>query len=217
VTWTILIPTLGQRRDLLARLLDVLMPQLVEGVDVLACWDNGETALSRKRQALVEAATGEYVCFIDDDDLVKPDYVSSIVAAIKEHPDYVGFLVDVYRDGEFYGAGSHSLEWGGWFTRPDGLMCRDVTHRNPMLKRIALTADFEVTPRGGSEDEPWANQLRGRLQSQVMVPRVLYDLLWVPAQTAWDDPDRKVRPVDAHGRPWARIDVGSDRFAWLEV
>ena len=57
MTWTILIATLGQRRQMLARLLDVLMPQVDahEGVKVLAHFDNGETDLAVKRQALLAA------------------------------------------------------------------------------------------------------------------------------------------------------------------
>lgn len=216
---TILIPTLGQRRDLLKRLLADLMPQVkaaAGAVDVLAYWDNGETSLAVKRQALVEAAAGDYLCFIDDDDTVSGDYVSSLLDALSTRPDYVGFLVDVYRDGQFYGHGSHSLEHGGWFDRADGLMCRDITHRNPIPASVARAADFSVTSRGVSEDRPWADQLRagGLLRREVMVPRVLYHLWWLTTSVTWQDPDR-IAATDPAGKRWRRL-PSRPHFAYLE-
>lgn len=216
---TILIPTLGQRRDLFSRLISGLMPQVDAAggaVDVLAWWDNGQTDLAVKRQGLLDAARGEYVCFIDDDDTVADDYVRSLLGALESRPDYVGFLVDVYRDGGFYGHGSHSLEHGGWFNRRDGLMCRDITHRNPMPAEVARSADFRVTPRGQSEDRPWADQLRagGLLRREVMLPRVLYNLWWVTTSTTWQDPDR-ISAADATGKPWRRKRVTSPHFAYV--
>ena len=70
-TWTILIATIGQRRDLLARLLDGLLPQVDAAagrVKVLAYWDTGELtrrygsaldAIAHKREKLLEAAKSD--------------------------------------------------------------------------------------------------------------------------------------------------------------
>lgn len=72
--WTIMIATVPQRSRELARLLHRLYPQLTDEVELLI---NGKdlVPIGLKRQAMLCEAKGEYVNFIDDDDLVPKDYV----------------------------------------------------------------------------------------------------------------------------------------------
>jgi hypothetical protein len=74
--WSILIPTIETRAHFLERLLSVLTPQVVDGVEILIEKDDGESKIGAKRNRLIGRATGDYVCGIDDDDLVTSDYVA---------------------------------------------------------------------------------------------------------------------------------------------
>jgi hypothetical protein len=217
MTWTICIATLGQRREHLRRLLDVLMPQVdaAEGVNVLTYFDNGETDLAVKRQALLDAVTSDYVCFVDDDDLVSDDYVTSILAAMTSGPDYVGFEVGVWKNGRRYGLSDHSLRHGAW-SRDGDVYLRDITHLNPMRTTIAKTGDFTLTGRGGAEDRAWVDQIRagGLLQTEVVIDRVLYHYLWVPDGSAWKRPDDRITAADRAGRAWRPLAVASPNFAY---
>lgn len=213
-TLTILIPTLGQRRELFARLLRGLMPQVDAArgrVKVIAFWDNGETALADKRQALVEAVDTDYLCFVDDDDTVADDYVTSILAALTSRPDMVGLWMMVHRDGKPHRRAELSLVHDSWFNGPR-YYCRDITHENPMRSDIAKAADFRLRT-DGPEDSAWSAQLRGKLTTQVMVDRVLYHYWWVPSQSAWKIRDR-IRPTNPHGRPWPPSPLDSPHFRW---
>lgn len=226
-TWSILMATIGQRRNLLARMLGTLLPQVDEAagrVRVLAYWDSGEladtcgsalAAIAHKRETLLAAATGEYVCWLDDDDWVTDDYVSSILAALDERPDMVGFRMQVHRDGRPDRIGEMSLQHTGWENRPR-LYARDITHANPMRTDIARTASF-LARGDGPEDVAWVGQLRagGLLKSEVFIPRVLQHHDWVPARSTWGVPGR-VRTVAPDGRPWERLEVSSPYFSWLE-
>ena len=53
-------------------------------VELLVLIDNKKRTLGAKRNEMIGLAKGEYVVFIDDDDLVSEDYVESILEAIKE-------------------------------------------------------------------------------------------------------------------------------------
>ena len=55
--------------------MSVLAEQLTSEVEVLTELDDGTRSIGEKRNALVESAGGEYVCFVDDDDMVSSDYV----------------------------------------------------------------------------------------------------------------------------------------------
>lgn len=216
-TWTILVPTLGQRRELLCRMLDGLLPQVAQAdgrVDILAYWDNGELDLADKKQALLDAAKGEYISFVDDDDTVSDDYVSSVLDALEHRPDYVGLKLQVYENGRPFVLSHHSLSHGGWINEGAEYYRRDVTCANPMRTDIARTARFDVVARGEAEDVPWVSQLRGRLRSEVFVDRVLYHYWWVPAQSAWMSPNRQIRRTDPSGRPWRPLVVDSPHFTW---
>lgn len=216
-TWTILVPTLGQRAEYLCQMLDGLLPQVEVArgrVKVLAYWDNGEVSIAAKKQALLMAADTDYVCFVDDDDTVSDDYVHSVAAALAYLPDYVGLKLQVYKDGRPYALSHHSLSHAGWLDTGADHLRRDITCANPMRTAIARTAKFVGPPRGIAEDRHWVAQLRGRLRTEVFVDKVLYHYWWCPSQSAWVDPAKQITTVDHHGKPWQPLDVGSPYFAW---
>jgi hypothetical protein len=228
-TWTICIATIGQRRDLLARLLAGLMPQVdaADGrVKVLAYWDSGDLtkrhgsaldAIAHKRQALLNAATTDYVSWLDDDDWVADDYITSILEALDEEPDMVGFTMEIRKDGKPHGMGLISLRYGGWSQKPNGTYLRDITHANPMRTRIARTATF-TDRRGGPEDTAWVGQLRegGLLRTEVVIDKVLQHYDWVVERSSWTVPGR-VKPRDPAGHRWQRLEVDSPNFSYLDA
>ena len=221
-TLTVLVATLGQRRDRLARLLRGLMPQVEAAagrVRVLAFWDNGEIELAAKRQALVDACRTDYLCFVDDDDTVSDDYVAEILAALDSRPDFVGMWMRVYRDGEWWRDAELSLAHlgAGWFDGPTHY-CRDVTHENPIRTDIAQRVDWRGHHRDSPEDSAWAAKLRPLLADarQVMIDRPLYNYWWVPASSAWGlrRRNRVIRNSDPTGQRWQPLHVRSPWFSW---
>jgi glycosyltransferase involved in cell wall biosynthesis len=196
--WSILVPTLGERRHLFERLMTrVLLPQLDPHggrVRVIGWFNNGNPPLPVIRQQMVETAGTEYVSFVDDDDLVSPDYVQRIVTALEERPDYVGFQVQCYSDGRPTAVAYHSLEYRRWRNLPTRYE-RDISHINPVRRELALRADFSVARSGRAEDRAWAEQLRRArvLRTQAVIPRILYHYLYSTNRTAgsgsrWQNP-----------------------------
>jgi hypothetical protein len=74
---SILIATLGERKDRFTALVDKLVSQANDDVEIIAYFNNGELPLGDIRQALVDEAVGQYVCFIDDDDVLVVDHVNN--------------------------------------------------------------------------------------------------------------------------------------------
>lgn len=214
-SWTILVPTLGERRALFNRLMAGLLPQLdpyAGRVRVLGWHNDGTPPLPQIRQRLVERARTEYVSFVDDDDIVSLDYVAEIVAALDQRPDYVGFQVQCYSDGHPTGVAYHSLEFETWrnFT---GRYERDISHLNPIRTALALRADFSRVRARQAEDRAWADQLRRArvLRTQVVIPRILYHYLYSTSRAAgvgsrWQQPRRITRGQ--------RATVTSPYFSW---
>lgn len=211
--WTILIPTLGQRRELLERLLDRLMPQVDEAggaVQILAYWNNGEQSLPEIRQRLIEAVNTPYLSFVDDDDLVEPDFVPAILEALRTGPDFVGFNVQCYTDNQPQGVAYHSLQHRRW-REVDGKLLRDISHINPMRTKAAKAVTFRIARPGQPEDRMWVQQLRARrlLKAEVVIDRVLYHYLWSDSTSAWRRPSRSIRKGD-----WEPLRPESPHFAY---
>jgi hypothetical protein len=209
-SWTILVPTLGERRPLFERLMAGLLPQLdpyAGRVRVVGWHNDGRPPLPKIRQTMVETAASDYVSFVDDDDLVSPDYVDRIVAALETEPDYVGFQVQCYSDGAPVAVAYHSLEFTQW-RNLTGRYERDISHINPIRRQLALRADFARTRSGGAEDRNWAAQLRRAqvLKTQVVIPHILYHYLFTSTGTRWQKP-RAITPGQ-------RSALASPHFTW---
>ena len=77
-------------------------------VEILVAEDNGERPSGAKRNDLIRNSTGEYFCFVDDDDFVAPYYAKAIRDAADGQVDVVTF--DMLRvDIEGGGGRIHSF------------------------------------------------------------------------------------------------------------
>ena len=94
--------------DYLAKLVECLLPQKTKEVEIIIVDDGSKVkfkdamadldikiiekengGVSSARNAGLKAAKGEYIVFVDADDLVSDDYVNQIMAAVKSKPDTV--------------------------------------------------------------------------------------------------------------------------------
>ncbi len=192
------------------RLMAGLLPQLEPysgRVRVIGWHNDGTPSLPKIRQRMVETAGTDYVSFVDDDDVVNPDYVRRIVTALETWPDYVGFQVQCYSDGYPIAVAYHSLEFKRWRNLP-GRFERDISHINPIRTRLALKADFSRTRSGRAEDRDWVDQLRRSrvLKTQVVIPHIMYHYLYRPAGSRWREP-RAITPGE-------RSSLNSPYFTW---
>jgi glycosyltransferase involved in cell wall biosynthesis len=171
--WTIMILTQPSRADFLEKLLAVLQPQVdrAPGVEIDIRLFDENMGLGENRQAMREQAVGEYSCFVDDDDIVAPDYVESILPLL-DGIDYVGFQLQCYIDGDAMKPTYHSLKYDGWNSDQDGHY-RDISHVNPILTSLALKVSMDG---GFGEDHRWSDALRelNVVKLEHYVPEVMY-------------------------------------------
>lgn len=211
-TWTILVPTLGERRELFERMIWPLLHQTGPGggrVKVVGYWNNGLPRLPAIRQRMIETTGTEYLCFVDDDDLVSHQYVDRIARALAERPDYVGFQVQCYSSGNPTAISYHSLEHRGWRNEATAYY-RDISHVNPIRTTLARLGDFRAARPGRAEDRAWVDQLRasGRVRNQVMIDEIMYHYLYEPKASAWQRPNRIRRG------PFRRPEIDHPNFTW---
>lgn len=182
--FSILVCSLENRKDFLQRLMSILSPQVEEYkdlVEVLVETDNGEASIGSKRNTLLDKAQGEYVAFVDDDDIVSSDYVSKIVEALESKPDAVGMHLLHFNDGHFAGLTYHSLKYRSWFENQDkstGLMryYRNPNHLNPVKREHALKTKFPEISMG--EDKDYSSRILPHLETEEYVTEPIYYYLF---------------------------------------
>ena len=80
--WSILISGIPERfhsvQPLLYSLLETQGVARMPDVELIYLLDNRRRTVGSKRNTLLDAAKGEYIAFIDDDDSISPDYVARI-------------------------------------------------------------------------------------------------------------------------------------------
>lgn len=182
-TWDILICSIEHRTDMLAELLDELGRQIVPGVGVHVYRDNLEASYTEKCQRLLDSSTADYVSYVDDDDAVAEDYVQTIVEALQQRPDYVGFNVLYTVDGVPQMPALHSLKYDGWINTPDALY-RDISHLNPIRRDLAAQSAW-IGRTDLIADAEWVSGLRqlGCVKTEVYVDRNLYHYRYRPGES----------------------------------
>lgn len=174
--WSILILTQPSRRELLKRLLAILLPQMTQFghplVELIINEFDAAKSLGANRQHLRESAKGEYLNFIDDDDLVALDYVPSVLPLL-DGVDYIGFRLQQFTDGKKLKPTFNSIRYQRWYDDDNGFY-RDLSHVCPMRRELAL-----LVPMTGNfgEDARWASELRelGVVKTEHFIDRVMYE------------------------------------------
>jgi len=99
---SVLMAALSSRLELRVEVTNSIRNQIKNqgGVEFIILEDEGEMTSGKKRNLLREMSRGKYIVFVDDDDLVRPNYVTKLLDAIKSHPesDVITFLVERLGD-----------------------------------------------------------------------------------------------------------------------
>lgn len=222
ITLSILICSVTSRDKLLSRLLLLLNRQIndlpnhgARRVEVLIDCDGGAAPgeggrpIGEKRQTLLRRALGEYIAFIDDDDVVAYNYVPRVLEAIDVFtagagapPDAVSFFLRRFdgmqdRSGELYQVtGEATMHIGN---------ARPLNHLSPVRRALALRAGFDAE-KSFSEDSHYSRRLAPLVTTQaVIVPPEMYFYIDSPetslARRFMGDPAADAGPVHSASSP----------------
>lgn len=165
---------------MLKTLLKELHSQATDEVEILTYADDGQVTTGRKRNDLVKQAKGQYVVFVDDDDMVAPTYIADILEAAEKNPDCITFNGWMETDG--HNRTEFRLGLGyPYMTAIEAnknVYLRYPNHITPIKKSIATKVNFPNFTIG--EDFIWATKIKelGLLKTQVKINKQLYYYLY---------------------------------------
>lgn len=186
--WTIGILSVSVRRVSLTKLLGVLTPQLNKDTEVIIYLNDGEHSIGKLRQTILDEAAGEYISFIDDDDMIPEDFVATILPYLDGVVDYIGFKVDLFDNGERKKPVYHSLAYPNWHEDDKGYY-RGITHLNPLRTELARQSKFPDVSMG--EDEAWTTGINAK--TEVFIDRPMYTYLHETPQPITESPYIRIR------------------------
>jgi glycosyltransferase involved in cell wall biosynthesis len=172
---SILILTLPTRIDSYATLIKTLNQQVIDNnlinrVQIMSLCDTKEISVGEKRNILLNQSCGRYVCFIDDDDLIAPDYVIKLMNAIQSNSDVITFCGD-YVENTIRTPFSISMIHRGNYNEPN-MFYRLPNHLCPVKREIALSSMF--SDKNFGEDSDYAERINNHIKNEFHIQDKLY-------------------------------------------
>lgn len=183
---SILVPSLEDRQHFLIRLVNILKPQIEKfkkDVELLIFTDNRKYSIGDKRNALMFSASGEYIAYVDDDDLISENYVELILKAIENKPDVVGIHLLHFENGIQTGLTYHSLKYTHWWQEQNKEhpqftnYYRNPNHINPIKREYALRTLFPPINMG--EDKDYSKRILKYLKTEEYIETPIYTYLFI--------------------------------------
>ena len=178
---SILICSLEKRHAQLQSLLEEIKTQILlcdasAIVEVITEVDSKQITTGAKRNNLLNKAQGKYICFIDDDDHIYPNYIKLILEAIESDADCIA------TTGIYSINGGHPVKWrlSKDFIDEDRMdsnigeivFFRRANHLTPVKRELALQAMFP--DQSNAEDKEYSFRLNPFLKTEVQIKELIY-------------------------------------------
>ena len=182
---SILIPTLPQRK----KMFNILRKNLTAQIDfvhsthpslgqVEILFDSskkflkGGLSVGAKRDALKCKATGEYLVFVDDDDMIAPNYLESILRLMESNPDIITFR-SLYKSSTYWGIVDMNLNHAENEQMNDStIVKRQPFHVCPIRTSIAQQHSFPDI--NNAEDWGWMVKVLTDCKTQSHSDQILH-------------------------------------------
>lgn len=182
---SILMPTIPERKEIFTKLYKEVERQVkqcyrlhptLEQVQLISDhrpkFKDGGPTIGAKRQSLIERATGRYLCFLDDDEWISPDYVEILLRLCLEMRDICTFnnisKFDNYWCVVQMGLGNKENEQA----RP-GFIKRKPWHICPVRSQLAKQVVFPESNYG--EDWVWFDQVLKNCFNEAHADNIIHE------------------------------------------
>lgn len=132
----------------------------------------GGLSIGKKREALVREANGAYLCFLDYDESVAPNYVEELLRLCYADMDIGTFRVMV-KMSNFWTLLDMSLNYKeNTQLTPDSIVTRPAWHVCPM--RSSFAKQFEFPDLNNAEDFVWMEKVLALCTTEIHTNKILY-------------------------------------------
>lgn len=192
---SILIGTIKERKDKFTKLHEELSRQKtyidtfhtkLDNIEIVVNADNkfldGGPSIGEKRQALLNSSHGEYICFLDDDETISPDYVETLLRLCKQGQDICTFRAFMKLE-TFWGIIDMRLAYKvNDQATPEHTMRRPPWHICPVKREYAIL--YQFNNKNNAEDFEWIEQVLTHCTTESHTERILFQYNHGPGSEA---------------------------------
>lgn len=170
---SILVATMPKREWKFNRILSKLDSQVPMNGCVEVLFDHSmDYNIGVKRNLLLDRALGDYIVFVDDDDMVSDDYTRKILQAMEGNPDCIGISGTITTNGKNERQWHISKEYGSWYEK-NKVYYRTPNHISPVKREIAIKVRFPEISFG--EDAVYSKNILPYLHTENIVKGNIYE------------------------------------------
>ena len=180
----ILIPSIPERDEMRIKLTNELKRQgeflkdhpylgmNVIYVDGRKSFLNGGMSIGEKRQSLLDSASGKYVCFLDDDEQIAPNYLETLMRMCNMDVDVCTFRAMVKLENA-WGLVDMRLSYklNDQFT-PEHTVRRTPWHICPVRREFAQLYKFDDI--NNAEDSRWFEQVLAHCTTEAHTDKIIF-------------------------------------------
>lgn len=182
---SILVPTIPERNEQFTKLYNELMRQKTEfetfhdtlgRVEVLVNSEkrflDGGLSIGKKREALVKDAEGKYLCFLDDDESIAPNYLETLMRLCTTDQDVCSFQAMV-KLANFWALVDMRLAYKtNDQINPDFTVRRPPWHMCPVRSVFAKLVRFRDI--NNAEDFEWTEQVLKYCVTEAHTDKIIF-------------------------------------------
>lgn len=131
---------------------------------------DGGLSIGKKREALVKMAKGKYLCFLDDDEDIAPNYLETLVRLCQHDRDVCTFRA-IAKNDNFWSIIDMSIHHPNIEASPNYITLRTPWHVCPVRSEFAKMYGFEDINYG--EDFKWMEKVLTHVTSEARTTAVL--------------------------------------------
>lgn len=182
---SILMVSIFERKDKFDSLMDEVTRQIDElnvnhptlgsvelSWNVAKSFLNGGKSIGKRREEQVKEAVGKYLCFLDDDEDIAPNYVETLVRLCQRDADVVTFR-NLTKTDTYWTIVDLSINYQvNDQASPNFIVRRRPFHICPVKSEFAKLYSFEDTNYG--EDFNWMEKVLGHCTTEAHTEMVLH-------------------------------------------
>lgn len=181
---SLLIPAIPERANQLIGLLNKLDKQLADYYDnhsILGMVEiivddsrrflDGGPSIGAKRDSLVQRAIGKYLCFMDDDDDIAPNYLEQLIRLCNNDPDIVTFRCFFTNDYYWTLLNMSIINKVNEEANPNGIIQRTPWHICPVRAEYAKRETFSDISH--NEDWEWISKVMQYVKTEAHTDMIL--------------------------------------------
>lgn len=178
-------PTTPDRSDMFNKLYAELMSQMMYmkqyhgtlgAIEVLIDdskkFLDGGVSIGAKRDMLLHRSKGKYICYLDSDDWIAPNYLETLVRLCQYDKDVCTFK-NLTKTENYWTIINMHLGSSNEDATPVKIVSRSPWHICPIRRRIAVLWGFDDVNYG--EDWAWLNNVLGECRTEAHSDMILHE------------------------------------------